>query len=58
MGAALITVQGSLIAVASLIEDYSGFSSYGSQALEHRLSCCEATGFVAPYPLGSSWIRD
>ena len=36
----------------------TGFSSCGSQALEHRLSSCHAWGFVALQHVGSSWTRD
>ena len=37
----------------------AGLSSWDSQALQHRFSSCgPCTGFVAQWPVGSSWTRD
>ena len=66
----LVAVHGLLTVVASLVEEYGlygmwasavaarGLRSCGTWALGCTDSVVAGTGLVAPWHVGSSWIRD
>ena len=53
----LSSCQGLLCSSISWTFHCSGFSCRGALALEHRLNSC-SPGFIAPWHVGPSWIRD